>query len=54
MHKAKREGVITGTGGKDKAIALGMVERGGIVRTFAVPTRRKSERHARVREYVSM
>ncbi len=52
MHKAKRERVITGTGGKDKAIALGMVERGGQVRTFAVPTRRKHELHAKVRENV--
>src|SRR6266511_3796060 len=28
MHRDRRERVITGTGGKDKAIALGMVERG--------------------------
>jgi transposase-like protein len=52
MHKDRRERVITGTGGKDKAIALGMVERGGNVRTFAVPTRRKHELHAKVRENV--
>jgi transposase-like protein len=43
MHRNKRERVITSTGGKDKAIALGMVERGGKVRTFAVETRRKHE-----------
>ena len=30
MHKAKRERVITGTGGKDKTVVLGMVERGGM------------------------
>lgn len=53
MHRAKRERVITGTGGKDKAIALGMVERGGNVRTFAVPTRRKHELHSRIRENVT-
>jgi len=52
MHKAKRERVITGTGGTDKAIALGMVERGGNVRTFAISTRRKHELHVRVRENV--
>ena len=52
MHRAKRERVITGTGGKDKAIALGMVERGGKVRTFAVPNRRKHELHGKVRENV--
>src|SRR6202163_3877768 len=52
MHAKRRAQVITGTGGKDKAIALGMVERGGNVRTFAVPTRRKHELHAKVRENV--
>ncbi len=52
MHRDKRERVITGTGGKDKAIALGMVERGGKVRTFAVPSRRKAELHSKVRENV--
>jgi transposase-like protein len=34
MHRSKRERVITGTGGKDKTIAFGMVERGGEVRTM--------------------
>ena len=29
MHKDKRERVITGTGGQEKEIVLGMVERGG-------------------------
>lgn len=52
MHAKRRAEVITGTGGKDKAIALGIIERGGTVRTFAVPTRRKHELHARVRENV--
>ena len=52
MHKDKRAQKITGTGGKDKAIALGMVERGGKVRTFAAETRRKHELHKRVRETV--
>jgi transposase-like protein len=53
MHHAKRERVITGTGGTDKAIALGMVERGGDVRTFAVPTRRKHELHSHIRENIT-
>lgn len=52
MHRERRERVITGTGGKNKAIALGMVERGGKVRTFAVPTRRKHELHKHVQENV--
>ena len=53
MHREKRERVITGTGGKDKAIALGMVERGGKVRTFAVPNRRKHELHGKIRENIT-
>lgn len=52
MHKERRKRVITGTGGADKAIALGMVERGGNVRAFAVPTRRKHELHGKVRENI--
>jgi transposase-like protein len=50
MHRSRRERVITGTGGKDKAIALGMVERGGKVRALAVPNRRKHELHKHVQE----
>jgi hypothetical protein len=53
MHKDLRERVITGTGGTDKAIAFDMVERGGNVRPFAVPTRRKHELHAKLRENVA-
>lgn len=53
MHRSRREKVITGTGGTDKAIALGMVERGGKVRAFAVPTRRKHELHKHVRENIT-
>jgi hypothetical protein len=43
MHAKRRAQVITGTGGKDKAIALGMVERDGD---------RKHELRGRVRENV--
>jgi transposase-like protein len=52
MHRSRRERVITGTGGNGKVIALGMVERGGNVRTFAVPNRRKHELQGHVRENV--
>src|ERR1035437_9673410 len=52
MHKAKRERVITGTGGKDKTVVLGMVERDGNVRAMGVDTRRKSELQKQVREHV--
>jgi hypothetical protein len=43
MHKAKRERVITGTGGKDKAMVQGIVERGGKVRAMVIDNRRKKE-----------
>jgi hypothetical protein len=33
--------MITATGVKDKAAAFGILERGGEVRVFAVPGRRK-------------
>ncbi len=52
MHRERRARVITGTGGKDKAIALGMVERGGRVRAMAVDTRRRHELHKQIRQNV--
>ena len=52
MHKGRRERVITGNSDRDKAIAVGMVERGGNVRTAVVPTRRKHELQRQVRENV--
>jgi transposase-like protein len=52
MHKAKRERAITGTGGKDKTVVMGMMERGGEVRAMVVDTRRKKELQKKVREHV--
>ena len=52
MHKDKRARVITGTGGKDKEIAMGMVERGGKVRVFHVDNRRKKALQENIREHV--
>src|SRR5262249_1275079 len=52
MHRAKRERVITGTGGKDKTIVMGMVERGGNVRAFVIDNRRKKAIQKQVREHV--
>src|SRR5258708_15130865 len=52
MHAAKRERVITGTGGKDKTVVMGMMERGGDVRTFVVENRRKKELQKNIREHV--
>src|SRR5487761_521670 len=41
MHVDKRQRRITGTGGKDKAAVVGILERGGEVRLAVVPNRRK-------------
>lgn len=52
MHVAQRRRRITGTGGKDKTAVLGILERGGKVRTTVVENRKKktlqSEIHAHV------
>lgn len=52
MHASKRAKKITGTGGKDKEIAMGMVERGGKVKVFHVDNRKKKALQAHVREHV--
>jgi transposase-like protein len=52
MHRSKRARVITGTGGKDKAMVMGMLERGGNVRAVVVESRRRSELQKQVREHV--
>jgi hypothetical protein len=41
MHIAERKRRITGTGGKDKTAVLGILERGGKIRTVVVPDRKK-------------
>ncbi|MGB9459231.1 MAG: IS1595 family transposase [Bryobacteraceae bacterium] len=57
MHTAKRARVITGTGGKDKAAVMGILERGdgekySRVRTSVVPNRKKNALQAEVRRHV--
>src|ERR1700688_3886380 len=52
MHKAKRAEKITGTGGKDKEIVFGMVERGGKVITGHIGSRTKKELQTAIRERV--
>jgi transposase-like protein len=52
MHASERATKITGTGGKDKAVVLGILERGGEVRAMVVDNRRKSELQKQVREHV--
>jgi len=54
MHLSKRALRITGTGGKDKTPVLGILERGGKVRTSVIPNRRKKALQASVREQVTV
>jgi transposase-like protein len=52
MHIAERKRRITGTGGKDKTAVMGVVERGGKVRTVVVQNRKKKALQAEVRKHV--
>jgi transposase-like protein len=52
MHKEKRARKITGTGGKDKTVVMGIMERGGNVRARVVDNRKKKTVQAHVREHV--
>ena len=52
MHKHVRARKITGTGGKDKTMVVGLLERGGKVRVSISESRRKKELQAYVRAHV--
>jgi transposase-like protein len=52
MHVSKRERRITGPGGKDKVAVMGLLERGGKVRTTVVPNRKRTALQAEVRKHV--
>ena len=52
MHLAKRQRRITGTGTKDKVAVMGILERGGQVRTVVVPNRKKTALQTEVRRHV--
>jgi transposase-like protein len=52
MHKHVREEKITGTGGKDKTAVMGILERGGKVRTSVIANRKKALLQAIVRANV--
>jgi len=52
MHVAQRQRRITGTGTKDKVPVIGILERGGKVRTAVVPNRKKKALQAEVRKHV--
>ena len=52
MHVAQRKRRITGTGGKDKTAVMGILERGGKVRTVVVDNRKKKSLQAEVHKHV--
>ncbi len=52
MHVAQRKRRITGTGTKDKTAVMGILERGGKVRTVVVPNRRKSALQGEIKKHV--
>src|SRR3984893_3822213 len=52
MHASKRTRRITGTGGKDKTPVIGILERGGKVRTAVIPNRKKKALQTEVRKHV--
>lgn len=52
MHVSERKRRITGTGTKDKTAVMGILERGGKVRTTVVPNRRKGTLQTEVRKHV--
>ncbi len=52
MHIAQRKRRITGTGTKDKTAVMGIVERGGNVRTTVVGNRKKQTLQEEVKKHV--
>ena len=52
MHINDRERRITGTGGKDKAVVFGALERGGKVKAAVIDNRKKKTIHAKVKAHV--
>jgi transposase-like protein len=52
MHANVKARKITGTGGKDKTIVMGILKRGGEVRTKVITNRKRNAVQAEVREHV--
>jgi len=52
MHVSKRERRITGTGSKDKTAVMGILKRGGKVRSSVVPNRKKKNLQAEIEKHV--
>jgi transposase-like protein len=52
MHLRKKERCITGTGGKDKTIVFGALERGGKIKTAVLNNRKKKGVHGEIKAHV--
>ena len=52
MHLNVRARRITGTGTKDKVAVMGILERGGKVKTIVVPNRKKAALHSEIKLHV--
>ena len=53
MHKSVRARKITGTGGADKTVVAGVLERGGRVRAEVIPNTRRATLHDQVKRHVA-
>jgi transposase-like protein len=53
MHLSERKRRITGTGTKDKTAVMGILERGGKIRTTVVPSRKKRVLQDEVHKHVT-
>jgi transposase-like protein len=54
MHLSERQRRITGTGGKDKTIVFGMLERDGRIRAKVMPDRKRESLQAEIKEHVKV
>jgi len=52
MHLSKRKQRITGTGGADKTIVFGMLERGGRIRAKVMPNRKRESVQPEIKQHV--
>src|SRR5689334_20944954 len=52
MHVGKRQRRITGTGTKDKTAVMGILKRGGKVRTSVIPNRKRHAIQTEVKKHV--
>jgi len=54
MHLSERQRRITGTGGKDKTIVFGMLERDGRIRAKVMTDRKRESLQAEIKEHVKV